>query len=98
MSDIQESQNDKEARDVPDEPKRTESSAQPDIIAPPLASLIGSVRAALTRGASAELRAAGATACRSILTVLEAKPGQPLAVAPSLAVAPPPVSSNSSLV
>lgn len=98
MSDIQESQSDKEVPDVPGEPKRPESSAQPDVIAPPLASLIGSVRAALTRGASAELRAAGATACRSILTVLEAKPGQPLAVAPPLAVATPPVSSISSLL
>ena len=85
MSDIQESQSDKEACDVEGEPRRTESSAHPDDIVPPLASLIGSVRAALTRGASAELRAAGAAACRSILTVLEAKPGQPLAAAPPFA-------------
>jgi len=88
MTDTQESQSAKEARDVPEEPKRTEPSAQPDDIAPPLASLIGSVRAALARGASAELRAVGATACRSLLTVLEAKPGQPLAAAPQPVTSP----------
>jgi len=56
--------------------------APPDDVAPPVAALITSIRAAVTAGASAEARAAGATACRSILAVLEAKPGQPLAAAP----------------
>jgi hypothetical protein len=80
MSDTQESQSDR-TRDVAEEPKRIEPSAQPDDIAPPLAILIASLRAALTRGASAEVRAAGTIACRSLLAVLEAKPGQPLATA-----------------
>jgi hypothetical protein len=59
-----------------------------DEVTPPLAALMASIRAAISRGASPEARAAGATACRSILTVLEAKPGQPLAVAPYSANAP----------
>lgn len=50
----------------------------PDDVAPPIAALLVSIRAAVAKGAPAEARAAGASACRSILTVLEAKPGQPL--------------------
>jgi hypothetical protein len=53
--------------------------AAPEDVSPPLAALIASIRAAVSKGASPEARAAGATACRSILTVLEAKPGQSLA-------------------
>lgn len=64
---------------------RTESTLDPDDVAPPLANLIASIRAAVARGASAEARATGATACRSLLTVLDAKPGQPLAATPQLA-------------
>jgi hypothetical protein len=56
--------------------------AAPDDVAPPVAALIASIRAALVTGASVEARAAGAIACRSILTVLEAKPGQSLAAEP----------------
>ena len=41
--------------------------------------LIEAIRAASVAGASDEARAAGAQACRTILTALEAKPGQPLA-------------------
>ena len=55
---------------------------EPDDIAPSLTTLIAAVRAAVTRSATVEARAAGATACRSILTVLDAKPGQPLGAAP----------------
>jgi hypothetical protein len=62
--------------------------AEPLDVAPPLAALIAAIRSAAVRGASPEARAAGATACRSILTVLEAKPGQPLG-APPLAATPP---------
>lgn len=53
----------------------------PDDVAPPVAALLTSIHAAVAKGAAAETRAAGAAACRSILTVLEAKPGQPLAAA-----------------
>ena len=60
----------------------------PDDVAPPIAALITSIRAAVAAGASAEARAAGATACRSILTVLEAKPGQPLAAEPQRPASP----------
>jgi hypothetical protein len=49
--------------------------------------LIASIRAAVARDASADARAIGATACRSILTALDAQPGQPLTAAPSAASA-----------
>lgn len=45
----------------------------------PAAGRADRLRAAVAKRASPEARAAGATACRSILTVLEAKPGQSLA-------------------
>ena len=62
---------------------RAEATAsEPEDIAPPIATLIASIRAAVAKGAAPEARTAGATACRSILTVLEAKPGQPLAAEP----------------
>lgn len=58
------------------------AGAEADDIAPPLAALLASIRAAIGPSASQEARTAGASACRSILAVLEAKPGQPLAGAP----------------
>ena len=48
--------------------------------------LIESVRAALAGDAGEEARAAGADACRTILTALDAKPGEPMA-APASAIA-----------
>ena len=72
------------SQDAQAEPTPSESAD----IGPPLATLIAAIRAAVARSATAEARAAGATACRSILTVLDAQPGQPLAVAPQ-PVAPP---------
>lgn len=42
-------------------------------------SLIAAIRAGMEQTASADARAAGASACRTLLAVLEAKPGQPLA-------------------
>jgi hypothetical protein len=44
--------------------------------------LITSIRTAVAPGASAEARAVGATACRSILAALESKAGQPLTATP----------------
>jgi hypothetical protein len=86
MSDTHESQT---AQEPPNEPStRAEPASAPDDLAPPLLSLIASIRAGVVRGASAEVRAAGATACRAILSVLEAKPGQPLAATPSPANPP----------
>ena len=83
MTDTPDAQNTKQAHDTPDEPTPAgEPTAQPADIAPPFASLIAAIRAAVTPSASAEARAAGANACRSILTVLEAKPGQSLAATP----------------
>ncbi len=83
MSDPQEPQSTQDAHDIPSEPTPpAEPTAPPDDIAAPLAHLVASIRAAVIPGASAEARAAGANACRSILTVLEAKPGQPLAATP----------------
>ena len=48
--------------------------------------LLETIRAAIAASANDEARAAGAHACRTILTVLEAKPGEPLATtAPEVA-------------
>jgi hypothetical protein len=63
-------------------------TADPDL-APPAAELIAAIRAAITRGASPELRRAGASACRSLLAVFEAKPGQPLIASPPAAPTAP---------
>lgn len=73
-----------ETRAQPTEPTPSESGD----IAPPIAALIAAIRAAVARGAPAEARATGATACRSILTVLEARPGEPLTAAPQPATSP----------
>jgi hypothetical protein len=80
MSDTNESQTAQEHSNEPN--TRAEPASAPDDLAPPLLSLIASIRAGVVRGASAEVRTAGATACRAILSVLEAKPGQPLAASP----------------
>lgn len=71
------------AQNTPSEPAPSEAD-----VAPPLVALVTTIRSAVVRGASPEARAAGATACRSILTVLEAKPGEPLAAAPAPTTSP----------
>ncbi|MBV8758682.1 MAG: hypothetical protein JO257_15455 [Deltaproteobacteria bacterium] len=48
--------------------------------------LIEAIRVAVAPDATPEARVAGATACRAILTALEATPGEPMTAAP---VAPP---------
>ncbi len=48
--------------------------------------LIESIRTAVSEGASAEARAAGADACRTLLAALDTRPGQPLA--PQAPIAP----------
>lgn len=89
MSDTPESQTPPEVSDSPQEASTPhEPTSDPDVITPPVASLIGSIRAAIARGASADVRAAGASACRAILRVLEARPGEPLAALPPSPVAP----------
>lgn len=50
--------------------------------------LIESIRAALSEGASDQARTTGATACRTLLVVLEAKPGEPMV--PAMPVPQPP--------
>src|SRR5687768_1819955 len=50
--------------------------------------LLESIRAAIAATANDEARAAGAHACRTILTVLEAKPGEPLASSASSVATP----------
>jgi hypothetical protein len=72
------------AQNTAAEPPPTE----PTDVAAPLATLIATIRSGVAPGASPEARAASATACRSILTVLEAKPGEPLASAPMPAMSP----------
>lgn len=77
------------AESAPAEPAPTEPAPiGPADVAPPLAALLAAIRSAVVQGASPEARAAGATACRSILTVLEAKPGHPLAAEPQRPASP----------
>jgi hypothetical protein len=50
--------------------------------------MIEAIRAAVAEDASVDARAAGASACRTLLVVLEAKPGEPLV--PAMPVPQPP--------
>jgi hypothetical protein len=50
--------------------------------------LIDSIRTAIDDGASDEARAAGATACRSLLAVLEPRPAEPIAPSAPVPQAP----------
>jgi hypothetical protein len=97
MTDAQHLHDTQETPIVPADPVRehtasdasgSSSSTEPDTVTAPLSALIASIRTAVISGASPDARAAGAIACRSILTVLEAKPGQPLAAAPPSASTP----------
>jgi hypothetical protein len=84
------------AIDETQEPRAADTepaAAVPDEIAPPLAALIASIRTAVAKGASPDARAAGATACRSILTVLDARPGQPMTAAPQPASPASPIAA-----
>jgi hypothetical protein len=83
MTDTPDPQSAPHIHDTTEEPTPAdEPTPTAEDIAPPLGTLIASIRAAVTPSASAETRTAGANACRAILTVLEAKPGQPLAPTP----------------
>ena len=56
--------------------------------------LIESIRSAIAERASAEERAAGADACRALLTVLGAQPGEPIVPAMPIPQAPnPPIAA-----
>jgi hypothetical protein len=50
--------------------------------------LIKSIRAAVVADASAEARAAGVAACRTIMAALDATPGQPMTAAVAAPVSP----------
>ncbi len=69
----------------------------PAELPPQLEAVIGQIRAALTPGADAATKGAAAHACRVLLGVFEAQPGQPLQVpipppmATAAAAAVPPV-------
>jgi hypothetical protein len=83
MTDIQDTQASNRSSAAPESddaptPRAEPASSEVDDIAPPLAALLASIRVAVGPNASPDLRSAGASACRSILTVLDAKPGQPL--------------------
>jgi hypothetical protein len=80
-------------RPTAEPPTADTQPAEPDDISRATATLLVAIRTAVARGASSEARAAGVTACRSLLTVLEAKPGQALA-----ATAPPSASPASPLL
>ena len=65
-------------------------STTPPELAPHLEAVINQLRAALLPGADAATKGAAAHACRVLLGVLEAQPGQPLTVAgPSTPTAAP---------
>jgi hypothetical protein len=81
MSDMNESET------TQDMPAAESTAAAADAIPPALEAMMASIRSAVTHGASEEARAAGAIACRSILSVLDTKSGQPLPAAPSPATA-----------
>jgi hypothetical protein len=93
MTDVQSTQTTQNASATPDAqaaqaaqnaqaiPSNPDLASKPD----PLDDLIAAIRTAVAPGASAEARAVGTTACRAILTALEAKAGQPLAAAPPAA-------------
>jgi hypothetical protein len=99
MSDIQEPQSVNEAHDVAEQQSTPVEPRSPaDDIAPPLVGMIASIHAAVSRGATAEARAVGATACRTILTVLEARPGQPLAASQPAMLPASPTSPLASLL
>lgn len=51
--------------------------------------LVETIQAAIAEGASDEARAAGATACRTLLSALEGKEGEPLAPPIPVPAAPP---------
>ncbi len=76
--DAQESQAAQAAQNAQAIPSNPDLAGKPD----PLDDLIAAIRTAVASGASAEARTVGTTACRAILTALEAKAGQPLAAAP----------------
>lgn len=61
-----------------------------------LQELVATIRASVAPGVTPEARAAGATACRAILSALEAQAGQPLAATtarPTTTQSPPPPAS-----
>lgn len=66
------------------------TNPNPAELPPHLEAVIGQLRAALLPGADAATKGAAAHACRVLLGVLEAQPGQPLtAAAPSMPTAAP---------
>lgn len=51
--------------------------------------LVDAIRAAMATDASAEVRQAGVMACRALLAVLEARPGEPIVAANPTTALPP---------
>jgi hypothetical protein len=78
-----------EGASVPEDAHSTQREPDPPSVPTPgdktalLHELVATIRASVAPGVSPEARAAGATACRAILTALEAQVGQPLGAAPS---------------
>ena len=64
-------------------------TTNPAELPPQLEAVIGQIRAALTPGADAATKGAAAHACRVLLGVFEAQPGQPLQVP-----TPPPMATG----
>ena len=68
-------------------------TTNPAELPPQLEAVIGQIRAALTPGADAATKGAAAHACRVLLGVFEAQPGQPLQVP-----TPPPMATAAGAV
>jgi hypothetical protein len=67
------------ARRVPDEP----ATPKPGDKTALLQELVATIRASVAPGVTPEARAAGAAACRAILSALEAQVGQPMVATPT---------------
>src|SRR5262245_13301514 len=57
----------------------TQAAPERPTAAPPLAAMVSTISVAVAPGATAEARAAGARACRTLLAALAARAGQPIA-------------------
>lgn len=93
MTDIQDTSSQPTTEPAQDPPATSNSAALASAPIPVdratlLDELITSIRAAVLPEASAQARAAGAAACRTILAALDTPVGQPLANAPPAATSP----------
>jgi hypothetical protein len=80
------------ARRVPDEPATPKLGDKTAL----LQELVATIRASVAPGVTPEARAAGAAACRAIMSALEAQVGQPLVTTPAAPTTTQPTSPSTS--